>query len=106
MQTITLLQDAMTRPGLPLVHFNDMCSGCVAGLRSIILKARRLADSHAERERAADAVKTWLLAQIEKRRAAPAMDLIGKVSDEPFAPERFASPPRGANPTLSTPKVG
>jgi hypothetical protein len=47
---IALLQDAMPRPGLPLVHFNDTCCGSVTELRSIILKARRLADDHAERE--------------------------------------------------------
>jgi len=34
-----------------------------------------------ERERATAAVKTWLLAQIEKKRAAA----------EPFAPERLAA---------------
>ena len=66
---IALLQDAMPRPGLPLVHFNDTCCGSVAELRSIILKARRLADDHAEQDRAAAAAKTWLLAQIEKKRA-------------------------------------
>src|ERR1700740_2166531 len=43
--------------------------GGVAELRSIILKARRLADDHAEQERAAAVVKTWLLAQIEKNDA-------------------------------------
>ena len=45
---IALLQDAMPRPGLPLVHFNDSCCDSIAELRSIILKARRLADDHAE----------------------------------------------------------
>ena len=30
---IALLQDAMPRPGLPLVHFNDDCCGSVAELR-------------------------------------------------------------------------
>ena len=30
---IALLQDAMPRPGLPLVHFNDTCCGSVAELR-------------------------------------------------------------------------
>src|SRR5690349_6209938 len=35
---IALLQDAMPRPGLPLVHFNDTCCGSVGELRSIILK--------------------------------------------------------------------
>src|SRR5215813_6771251 len=74
---IALLQDAMPRPGLPLVHFNDACCASVAELRSIILKARRLADDHAERERADAAVKAWLLDQIGKQLAAPAT-AIGK----------------------------
>ena len=78
-----ILQDAMPRPGLPLVHFNDACCGSVAELHSIILKARRLADDHAEQERAAAAVKTWLLAQIEKKRAA--------ASAEAFVPDRLAA---------------
>ena len=38
---IALLQDAMPRPGLPLVHFNDTRCGSIAELRSVILKARR-----------------------------------------------------------------
>ncbi len=67
---IALLQDAMPRPGLPLVHFNDTRCGSVAELRSVILKARRLAHDDAERVRAAAAVKTWLLAQIEKKPTA------------------------------------
>jgi hypothetical protein len=85
------LQDAMPRPGLPLVHFNDRRCGSVAELRSVILKARRLAHDDAERERAAAAVKTWLLAQFEKRRAAPATDIVRKASDEAFGPERLAA---------------
>jgi hypothetical protein len=68
---IALLQDAMPRPGLPLVHFNDTYCGNVAELRSIILKARRLAHDHAEQERAAAAFKTWLLVQIEEKRSQP-----------------------------------
>jgi hypothetical protein len=88
---IALLQDAMPRPGLPLVHFNDTrCSG-VAELRSVILKARCLAHDHAEQERVAAAVKNWLLAQIEKKRAAPAADIIKTAPHEPFAPERLAA---------------
>src|SRR5215471_5951155 len=55
-QAISLLQDAMPRPGLPLVHFNDDRCGSAAELRSVILKARRLAHDNAERERAALAV--------------------------------------------------
>ena len=88
---IALLQDAMPRPGLPLVHFNDTCCGGVAELRSIILKARRLADDHAEQERAAAAVKTWLLARIGKKRAAPSADIAGTAPDEPFTPDRLAA---------------
>jgi hypothetical protein len=56
---IALLRDAMPRPGLPLVHFNDTRCGRVAELRSVILKARRLAHDDVERERAAAAVSCW-----------------------------------------------
>jgi hypothetical protein len=88
---IALLQDAMPRPGLPLVHFNDTCCAGVAELRSIIFKARRLAEDHAEQDRAAAEVKAWLLAQIEKKRHAPAADVAETAPDEPFAPERLAA---------------
>ena len=88
---IALLQDAMPRPGLPLVHFNDSCCGSVAELRSIILKARRLADDHAEQDRVAAAAKTWLLAQIDKKRTAPAVDIGEPAPDKPFTPERLAA---------------
>ena len=88
---IALLQDAMPRPGLPLVHFNDSRCGSIAELRSVILKARRLAHDDAERERAAAAVKTWLLAQIDKKRAAPAADIGEPARDKPFTPERLAA---------------
>ena len=89
--TAALLQDVMPRPGLPLVHFNDTCCSSVAELRSIILKARRLADDHAEQERASAAVKAWLLAQIEKKRARPDADIAKSAPDQPFAPERLAA---------------
>ena len=85
-QVIALLQDAMPRPGLPLVHFNDTRCGSIAELRSVILKARRLAHDEAERERAAAAVETWLRARIEKQPAAPVAE-----PDELFAPERRAA---------------
>jgi hypothetical protein len=88
---IALLQDAMPRPGLPLVHFNDTCCGTAAELRSIILKARRLSDDHPAQERAAAAAKTWLLAQIQKKRAAPSADIVGVPQDKPFASERLAA---------------
>jgi hypothetical protein len=86
-----LLQDAMPRPGLPLVHFNDSCCGSVAELRSIILKARRLADDHAEQSRAGAGAKTWLLAQIGKKQTTPPADMADTAPDEPFAPERLAA---------------
>src|SRR3954452_12134130 len=88
---IALLQDAMPRPGFPLVHFNDTCCGSVAELRSVILKARRLANDHAEQERAAAAAKAWLLAQIEKKRRPSSENTVGTAPDEPCAPERLAA---------------
>jgi hypothetical protein len=72
------------------VHFNDICCGSVGELRSIILKARRLADDHAEQERAAAAAKTWLPAQIEKKRRAPSGDTAGTALGAPFVAERLA----------------
>jgi hypothetical protein len=89
---IALLQDAMPRPGLPLVHFNDHRCGTVAELRAVIVEARRLAHDTAERERAAAAVKAWLLAQIEKKQAATApADIAKSAPDERFACNRLAA---------------
>jgi hypothetical protein len=88
---IALLQDAMPQPGLPLVHFDDTRCGSVAELRSVIRKARRLVHDDAERERAAAAVKSWLLAQIDKKRVAAAADSKEAAPDEPFVPERLAA---------------
>jgi hypothetical protein len=88
---IALLQDAMPRPGLPLVHFNDTRCGSAGELRSVILKARRLAHDDEERERAAAAVKAWLLGQIQKRRSARAAHIEEAEPDQPVAPERLAA---------------
>ena len=89
---IALLQDAMPRPGLPLVHFNDNRCGTVAELRSVIVEARRLAHDTAEREPAAAAVKAWLLAQIEKKQAAKAAADIGQSApDGLLACDRLAA---------------
>jgi hypothetical protein len=88
---IALLQDAMPRPGLPLVHFNDNRCGSAAELRSVILKARSLAHDHAERERAAAAVKAWLLAEIDKKRAAATADVEQSAPGEPLACDRLAA---------------
>jgi hypothetical protein len=66
------------KQGLPyrrggLVYFNDRCR-TFAELRSVIVKARAVAVREAElgpeRERAAAAVKRWLLAEVERERAA------------------------------------
>ena len=88
---IALLQDAMPRPGLPLVHFNDRRCGSAAELRAVILKARRLAHDDAERERTAAAVKAWLVDQIRRRRLATATDIAGTAPRDPSAPERLAA---------------
>lgn len=88
---IALLQDAMPRPGLPLVHFNDTRCGSISELRSIILKARLLADDVAERERAATAAEKWLLAQIAKRRAETVAEVEETVVAGSLAPERLAA---------------
>ena len=88
---IAMLQDAMPRPGLPLVHFNDTRCGSVAELRSVIRKARRLAHDDAERERAAAAVKRWLLAQIAEKRAGSRPHVEKAAPDEPVASERLAA---------------
>src|SRR5215469_4258711 len=88
---IALLQDAMPRPGLPLVYFNDTRCGSIAELRSIILKARRLAHDNTERELAAAAIKSWLLAQIAKKRATATPDIGETVHQEPIVPELLAA---------------
>jgi hypothetical protein len=88
---ISLLQDAMPRPGLPLVHFNDDRCGSIAELRSVILKARRLAYDHAERERAAVAMRTWLLARIEKNRTATPLANVEEEQDEREQDEQLRS---------------
>jgi hypothetical protein len=72
------------------VHFNDTRCRSIAELRSLIVKARRLAHDDVERERATAAVKTWLLAQIEKRRAVAA-DSPESAMGEPFGPEQLAA---------------
>src|SRR5205814_5658649 len=89
--TIALPQDAMPRPGLPLVHFNDTCCGSIAELRSIIIKARRLADDHADQERAAAALKTCLLDQVGKNRRAPSATIGDTAPAERFASELLAA---------------
>ena len=61
---IALLQDAMPRAGLPLVHFNDRRCGSVAKLRSVILTWISQTAGFLGREnahRAASGRKNWRL---------------------------------------------
>jgi hypothetical protein len=88
---IALLQDAMPQPGLPLVYFNDTRCCSIAELRSVILKARLLAHDDAERELAAAAVRSWLLAQIAKKRTTTAADIGAMVHEEPIVPKLLAA---------------
>jgi hypothetical protein len=51
----------------------------------------RLAADHAQQDRAAAAAKTWLLAQIGKKRPALPTDPMETAPDQPFDPERLAA---------------
>jgi hypothetical protein len=55
-----------------LVYFNDSRCRHFADLHLVIIKARGLALEEGERGRSAAAVERWLLAEIEKERAARA----------------------------------
>src|SRR5207237_9911212 len=88
---VALLDEAMPQPGLPLVHVTDACCDSTAELRSIILRARHLADDHAEQDRAAAAAKAWLLARIGKKRRTPSTDIVDAAPNEPFVPKRLAA---------------
>jgi hypothetical protein len=81
----------MPRPGLPLVHFNDTRCGSAAELRSVILKARRIAHDDAERERASAGLKTWLLAQIDKNRAVAEADIADTRQQMPSGRQSLAA---------------
>jgi hypothetical protein len=88
---IALLQDAMPRPGLLLVHFNDACCGSTAELRSIMLKARRLADDHAEQARAGRRRQGLAACPDREKRTTPAADIANTAPESRFAPERLAA---------------
>src|ERR1700730_5939126 len=67
------LEEAIRREcGRRLVYFNDRRCKSIAELRSVIVKARALALQEPERERAAAAVERWLLAEVDRERAARA----------------------------------
>ena len=65
------LEEAIPREcGRRLVYFNDRRCRSIAELRSVIVKARALALQEPERERATAAVERWLLAEVDRERAA------------------------------------
>ena len=69
--------------------------GSAAELRSVILKARRLARDDAERERAPVAVKAWLPDQIQNRRSAaggPHREKGAEPAVRPRTPRRLVTP--------------
>lgn len=67
---VSFLEEAMPRRGFGLVYFNDHRCRNVAELRSVIVKARTLALGEAARQREAAAVERWLLAELDRERAA------------------------------------
>ena len=65
------LEEAIPREcGRRLVYFNDHRCRSIADLRSVIVKARALALQEPEKERAAAAAERWLLAEVDRERAA------------------------------------
>jgi hypothetical protein len=88
---VSALKIAASSGECGFVHFNDNRCGTVAELRSVIVKARRLAHDTAERERAAAAVKGWLLVQIEQKQAATATADIAKSAPDELACDRLAA---------------
>lgn len=62
------LQEALPRRQMGLIKFNDHHCRSIAQLRAVILKARLLASESIELERAAEAVKRWLMLEVELER--------------------------------------
>lgn len=78
-----------------LVHFNDLCRS-FTDLRAVIVKARVLALSDTERQRAAATVERWLLVEVERERAAAkaaAGDKRATYNLSPGAPDETAAAP-------------
>jgi hypothetical protein len=66
---ISLLEAALPRRQIGLIAFTDRFCRNAAELRSVILKARAAALENAEHERAAQAFKHRLLAEVDRDRA-------------------------------------
>jgi hypothetical protein len=66
---ISFLEAALPRRQIGLIGFNDHLCRSTAELRSVILKARAAALENAEYERAAEAFKHRLLAEVDRDRA-------------------------------------
>jgi hypothetical protein len=69
---LSVLDEALPERRGGLIRFNDLYCRSIAELRAVILKARALAIQNEEHERTAEALKRWLLAEIEQERAARA----------------------------------
>jgi hypothetical protein len=67
---VYFLQAALPRRTCGLVYFNDHRCRSFEELRAVIRRARALALGEAERERAAAAVKRWLLAALKQEHTA------------------------------------
>ena len=87
------------KQGLPyrrggLVYFNDRCRS-FAELRAVIVEARTLALGETDRQRAAAAVERWLLAEVQRERAAKvaAADKRATYILSPGAPDEAAAAP-------------
>ena len=73
------------------MHFNDSCCGSIAELRSIILKARHLADDHAEQERAANVARMCAARSNPEKTIRAVGGYRDTAPDAWFAPERLAA---------------
>lgn len=97
---MSALDEALPERRAGLILFNDLYCRSIGELRAVILKARALAIQNDEHERTAEALKRWLLAEIEQERAARAAAgdnrktcvLCPKAPDEPaIAEQRLAA---------------
>jgi hypothetical protein len=66
---MSLLEAALPQRQIGLIGFNDRRCRSAAELRSVILKARAVAVENAEHDRAAEAFKQRLLAELDRDRA-------------------------------------
>jgi hypothetical protein len=73
------------------VYFNDSCCSGAAELRSVILKAPRLAHDYAEQQAGGRRGQKLAARPDRKKRCAPPAVIADMGPDIPFAPERLAA---------------